>query len=1383
MAEEIYVPIQRRFSDVDQETTTGLARRIAGKTGKTWADLVPLEPPPDPRSAVVVIGPSGVGKTSELKAHAARLRLAGIETFWMRAVDVAVAGVSKAIAEPERLVSWMDTTARAVFFLDAVDEAGIEGHDLERVMQRFSQDVDPATKAIQLVVSSRADLWAADDARHVIRALALPKQAPVAIVRLEPFFPEDLRSYAKANGVVDTEAFMRAFHDEEVDGLFDLRPPDALVLVEYWKYHGAFGTWSEMLEAFIDASIRNENKLHAMQQQFTLEEARSGLARLGAAAILGKRSLISRRGTFRNEASAERLFPERRPASIAQLLAMGLFTPKGLHSVQLPLTASHFLAASWLAARAKAGMDQRVLEEALLFEPFGAGHVLTPESRSPVVGWVAGAVPALRKRLMKTLPHVLLFEGDPSKLSRGECIEALRNILAGIKSGRHDPSPTTGTLRQVAKHDIPDVVVRLLREFAGTPRAERLLLRIAEQGRYAAVAAQALELALGPSVTQSVGGVAVRVVAVAGTTDQKTQLLALTQHPDEGMRVALAQALTPDFLNGPALVQLVGLTKSQDMAFMLAHALTQASLADIDAILVALMPRLRPPFDDATEPYVELVAMLAATRLSRGGTDAPTWMPNLLLLIDHHVHGQFYIPKETLDVIEAKLAVHVELRRAVWDARMAEAPPQRGMGMMSPRIAIAHANDLEWFWEKYQTATDQSLREDISWPLNEALRRTPLTERRLYMDRADVLPVFKAFIDVAQAQADQVEAAREQQKAREAAERAAARSKNVAEVQPLRAQIEDGTHGNALVWGWRHLTGTDGSRSRLGTGRLVEAVGRDLADSFILGFQRWWRKHDPSPRQLGSNQVRFVDLAGLTGLSLEIERGLDLKALSDEEVDRAVRYALYELNGLPNWFDSLRVAHPLKVRSALQQIVHAEWAATVEHFGIIHRATFEPIGTAELVRELVIDELERGAPGHPRTVRDAVDSLLLPTKPVRDVGPLLAGYAKAATGGDISVLAEWLRGWSHFAPATAAAWLQKTGKSDRSRLIQLVEALAARLEQDFEGRGRSAFMADWSPSALEAWIRMLHVAVRPEDDVDRGTEVYSPEARDEAQDFRRRCVSLLARNPSREAFEALRRIRTSKEMRQYTDLVDARIMAQLAEAGEYLASAWTEDDILRVERGDERRPRSSPELFALVKRHLMQVADLLENDDFSYATLFDDDEDEREVQCWVASSLKLVSHGLYTVEREPEVQDNKLMDISISVPGVGRVPIEIKPLDASRYSFPQLKAFVSDQLLGRYMRPALVDSGILLLVQLKTRTWPGHAKSLDELRVKLQAHANVVAAKAYKQVQVMCIDVAGARPMKAAPKSKVRSAKVRQPKMQRHKARQAKQPSGGRRHK
>jgi hypothetical protein len=1351
---EPYVLLRRRFCDVTKAPSTGLARRMLGDAvGDTWDAVVPITPPGQARSAVVVLAPSGLGKTAELQARAAALREAGVASFFMCAVHIGASGVAAAVDHAPTFAAWHTTTARAVFFIDALDEAKLEGHDVEQVLRRFNQDIDPSTRQVQLVLSSRNDVWTADDLRHVVRVLALPaEEPPIRIVRLEPLSLDDVRAYARANGVADADAFTDTVREEELDQLFDFRPPDAKVLIDYWKHNGRFGTWSSMLEASIEASVRNENRRHAMQQQFTLEEARPALARLGAATVLGKRSVISMPGASNGaEVNSERLFADRRPAWSAQLLAMGLFAPKGLQSVQLPQGApTHFLAAIWLGERVKRGWATRALEDALFITPFGAERTLTPPSRSEVVGWVAGMVPALRERLLKELPHVLLFEGDPSRLSRGECIEALRAVLADIKAGRHDPSPTRGTVRQIAKHQIADAVVRLLSEFKEVARAERLLLRIAEVGRYTAVAAVGLSLALSPAVEESVGDVAIRLVATVGDDQQRRQLLSLVSSPSEWMRLALVQTIAPDILNGVALVQLVVGITERNVAYLLGHALANIGLADVDAILAALLPTITTrTVTGVTDPHLVIASALVVTRLLRDRNAAPAWIPRLLLGIEAYLGGPIYIPHETVEAIEVQLGERSDLRRAVWDERIARATNSEGLGeLMSPKLGRAKGEDLEWFWAKQQAAADQELKNRLGWPLNVARQRMSAAERTEIMQRQEVPAELKAFIEVAESWDAHLTAARQAEDMKQAAEKAAHRAKNIADVQPQRAAIESGEHGQALIWAWQHLSGTDNRRGRIGTALLVEEVGRELAEVFMTGFQRWWRRHEPPLPEPGSNSVSLMNLAGLTGLSLEAERGLNFASLADAEVERAARYALYELNGFPVWFDDLVAAHPAQVRRLLAQVVASEWAATVEEHGVIARAPYEPSRTAELVRNLVIDELERGTPGHVRTVHYAVGALLLSAMPTRDVAPLLERGVASAAAGDTAALAEWLRGWSHFAPAGAAKWLRSLAGSDRPRFLQIIERVASLLEDDFDERTRPIAAENWTPAALTEWVRLLHSAVRPEDDIDRSRGgVYSPGQRDRAQEFRDRCLVRLARDPSREAFEALRDVQRSTEMAPYAVMVDRLTLTQLTAAAEHLATPWTEEDLLNVERGDERPPRSNGDLFALVERHLDRVAHLLENDDFSYATLFGEKTDEKEVQRWVASSLVLVNRGLYTVEREPELQDDKLIDISVSVPGIGRIPIEIKPLYSTRYPYAQLKRFIKEQLVGRYMRAPAVDRGIFLLVPLKSRTWKVGSRTLSfaQLRSRLAIDAKAIGDKAFKEVVVACIDVAGAR--------------------------------------
>jgi hypothetical protein len=397
--EERHVPLQRRFREVAHDPSTFWSKRLpSAVAGERWDALVSATPlvKTAERNAIVILAPSGMGKTAELAARAAELRQAGVAAFFMTAVEVGALGVEAAIHEKSAFQAWRNTSARGVFFIDAVDEARLEGTALEHVLLRFARDVDPATRQLQVVISSRNDIWAADDVRHLVRVLALPtKDPPVRIVALEPLSRDDVEAYARARGVRDVGAFMVAFVEEELEQLFDLRPPDVRVLVDYWNQNGEFGTWSKMLQAAVDASIRNENRKHSLKQQFTLERARGALRRLAAATVLGKRPLVSMPGKVSSatEVDAERLFCDQTPAETSQLLAMGLFMQKGARSVQLPQGApSYYLAALWLADRARAQWDLEALEHELFKRPFGVDRTFVPTSRAPLLGWVAGVV-------------------------------------------------------------------------------------------------------------------------------------------------------------------------------------------------------------------------------------------------------------------------------------------------------------------------------------------------------------------------------------------------------------------------------------------------------------------------------------------------------------------------------------------------------------------------------------------------------------------------------------------------------------------------------------------------------------------------------------------------------------------------------------------------------------------------------------------------------------------------------------------------------------------------------------------------------------------------------------------------------------------------------
>jgi hypothetical protein len=124
-----YVAIRRRFRRVDEAPETSRLRRLMRVGPPTdWEALLPSRAADGAsgRSALVILAPSGAGKTRELEAQTTRLANAGVAAFHIAGVALATRGVRGALDEGVTFDSWKATTGRAVFIVDAIDEARLE---------------------------------------------------------------------------------------------------------------------------------------------------------------------------------------------------------------------------------------------------------------------------------------------------------------------------------------------------------------------------------------------------------------------------------------------------------------------------------------------------------------------------------------------------------------------------------------------------------------------------------------------------------------------------------------------------------------------------------------------------------------------------------------------------------------------------------------------------------------------------------------------------------------------------------------------------------------------------------------------------------------------------------------------------------------------------------------------------------------------------------------------------------------------------------------------------------------------------------------------------------------------------------------------------------
>lgn len=1366
-----YIPIVRHFRDTSEEMIgtplRRLLRELRPEKALTWKALIG----PTAGSATVLLAASGTGKTTELRALVAALRERGVRAVFSEAAAVAEEGVraSLNVQESEALNAWLACDAPAVVVVDAVDEIHLRRQSLGRVMRALARDLDLATRRVQLIVSARNGSWSRDYTAQLTDLLRQAKEKPyVRIVTFEPIDRRALRTLVASHGVRDTEAFMRAFEEDELDGLLDLRPCDVELFVDYWRRHGRFGRWSDILAAFVDLALEETNRARERTQTLSAEEARYGLRRIAAASILTKTPHVAvpLAGRVPGAMSARRLFDDWPMPKLSELFENPFFVQKGVDAVQLPQGAlTHFLAGRWFAERSARGAATESVRRALLVRVHDEAEPRIPESRRPIVGWACSEDAELRERLIEAHPDVVLYEGDPERLSDREIACALRRLLANATGGGIDAIPTPATVRKLARPSLAETILSLLEQYSTSKEVQCHLLRFAELGRHRECVDHALVLALDAATGEAVRAGAIRVVAAAGDEASRLQLAALLPKVPDGdsIRAALLRALITTRADRRLLVAFIA--AGGEIAFQqeLGKAASQLSVAELDAILEQMGPTLTSTYEtkQTIATFNAAIPVLIA-RIRRAGERSPR-IAELLFAVERLSRSNpFYLSTEDGQKLSDLLSEQPELRRALWRQRM-EAASQDGLAFTlhtDPAFGALEKTDLAWLFDV--GAENAAMRLDLHPVMDRLLGQLTDDERRAMMaegSRSDIRERITQ-TEAQRAQQELEQRAREEAQSRRAAETL---SNHRRELEPLRHGIETGENLEALVSAWRHLAEQNTARvARIDVATLATLVGDELVTAFVAGFKACWRRQAVDLPRPGVNETPYVYLAGLTGLTLEIRDGLDLRSLSLCEAELAATYGLYELNAFPYWFEDLAATQPNAVAKVLAAAIELDWGATTEHGRVLRFASGALERTRSLMRDRVLHLLDDGPPAHQQAIHYAVDALLGSVAEQARVAGLVR--REVTVESDDDRCREWLRAWAHFAPLDAAVWLEAGLLRDAARFSRLVIRTAELLEFDFDDRfGRTAKTALVAPSALAAWARLLSRVIGSDHDRTRAGG-YGPGSRDHAKDFRRRCIERLARDTSVQGRAALRALRDDATTSEQTLCLDQLLEKQARETAEATVTVWTEDDVVQVEAGDEKRPRTLDELFRLVQSHIRRIGKLLENDDFSYRRMFKPTTSETEIQLWAASSLKQVARGLYSVIRENAVDDDKEIDISAFADGVGRVVVEIKPLNKRRYTFQQLCEVIESQLAARYMQPPEVRHGILLLVLHESREWriAGKRVYLDGLRDELRAYASQTGARLGKTIAVEAIDAvsvpADARRPTAAP---LRSKKAR----------------------
>lgn len=242
-----YVDIPRYIREIDDNAAMGsearaLLRRFNPERVKTLSSELEAET----SHPVVLIAPSGTGKTTELRNQARRMRSEGKPAVFAEALGiVSPSGQMDLEQEDESaLAHALSGNKRTVLIVDALDELRLHQRTIDEIFRRLWRRFHFSAVPFRLQFSARNGTWNAATARDLNRQFKRFGQSKPKLIAFEPLDDVAIQRLAVHFNVGNSRQFMDDFKREEIDVLLDLRPADVRLLVDLSRQSGAMRKWT-----------------------------------------------------------------------------------------------------------------------------------------------------------------------------------------------------------------------------------------------------------------------------------------------------------------------------------------------------------------------------------------------------------------------------------------------------------------------------------------------------------------------------------------------------------------------------------------------------------------------------------------------------------------------------------------------------------------------------------------------------------------------------------------------------------------------------------------------------------------------------------------------------------------------------------------------------------------------------------------------------------------------------------------------------------------------------------------------------------------------------------------------------------------------------------
>lgn len=1221
---------------------------------------------------------------------------------------------------------------------------------------------------------------------HPVERIEDPRDA-LGVFVLQPLDEDDIRFFASHRSAHDIEGLIRQLDRADLMRLAG-HPFDLNEILDKWDAQGVLGGRTEILYHSIERRLGEPDPNRAEREQLDSDRARSGARALAAAVVLtGRASILVPDGrAARSGIDAQTVLADWQPREVRDLLAKAVFDDVIYGAVRFRhRDVRELLAAEWFAELLDKGNSRHAVETLFFREQYGVKFI-SPRL-SVVLPWLILDDHEIRTRVLAAHPEIVVRGGDPARLPQQDRKRILADIVDRIASGDDDGTARDNhAIARIAQPDLAAETRALIDRHGDNDDAVFFLGRLVWQGEMSECVPPFLETAADPGRGVSARVAAARAVTTCGTDAQKSTLwnrLRSTCGLPRELLAELVRNAEADAATVPSLLESIerlvpyerfrvtGLTLALHR-FIERLPLPSNGNAEPLPMLVAGLEKIlsRQPHLEASECHISEEyswllgsAIHAVERLASARAEASMSAPALAILLetprswlwrkpgmDDYKHGLADLVPAWAELNDCLFWADIKAARRKleddgkrldddWHVQWREHYWSFGVDSLDRILDWLKARDLQddrlvalsLAFRVYQQAEGPA-----EWL--DRLRASAKGEAALAtrLDRLLNPPVSEEA-----PKWQRQEEARRQRLERKRRQDEQQRSDAVARLKadPNLVRNPSDTEPGAVSWDQWWLLNViqgDGPQTDRAQGAnwrlLIEEFGEDVANAYRDAAIAHWRLFRPGLRSEGAdtNSIPGSVTFGLAGLAIEASEVDDFPAyLCASEVGLALRYIFWELNGFPDWLESVHRARPQAVMEAVEAELFWELAHTKSdqpmHYVLYDLAIFAPWLHGSLVEPL-LTWLQANEPPSDETLRHILRIL---TGGCSDPAVLVAlAKTKATRGRTPRQRPYWYAVWVDAEPDTGvvavANWLDALQSQVASQAAQVfITALMGNRHDETGGFTVGKFVA---PRHLKRLYVLMHRYVRAEEDIDRTAgRTYTPELRDRAQEARSALFGLLADIPGKETYIALTEL--------IEDHPDVRSRPWMARRAYERAQAdgdvepWTAKQVREFETGLTATPATERQLFELTVARVTDLKNWLEQGNDSPSLTWQKADDEREIRNLVAGWLNQKWGNSLTNAQELELANGQRIDISLQNPYVPLpVPIELKLLD-KHWTGPKLCECLANQLVRDYLREADGRCGLMLLVwrgKEPGRRWlvNGSRVGVPDLRNALKRH-------------------------------------------------------------